>query len=475
MFSGYTLIKNREHKKSIDEMNIQGIQITNDIHRYYNLNIVNEDSIEYTQVINSFNPRKFKIEIVIKLDNPFMKQKFDIECQKLSISRPEIGSNIKKRFYVSKSSVNNICNNGIDMREINIGCCGKSISTALTPDKANDFSIIKGNNNVSKVMYVCNVACGNINKFPDQYANTSLIKEPEGYDSIEVLYARDPETMIFNTDRILINYIVVYKYLDQQDELNPPINYLKYKIEEVPKDDIIKLGNIFFNTISITSKNKDLCINMIRDLFQNKMSIDEFIVKYKEITTFPNEVGFNNVLRSWFCLYMYYRRNYIYQKIDENVINIQPITKKKEEVKSQVVSGSIPLPKSQSLIVSKPVPVMSKGVYTFANVSSQSSYQHQEQVSKHPVQSYIQTMPSIQPQFKFSGQKIITQVQNPMSINVMNSTENKESNLRRTDSIDAASILVNMNYRKHSHPDNEEEEVDIIETTPIIQKKFKKN
>ncbi len=318
----YTLIKNREHKKAIELLQSNNITVDSTAKRFYSLKIVDNVTSEYNQVTNSYDPNKFIINGVIKVDNPFSKQKFDIECQKLSYIRPTIGPNIKTRYHVSNGNVNYVCNNSIDIRYSRIGYCGKAIYTAYTPVKANDNNVNKGNRDIIRVMYVCKVVCGNILKKDLGTINTSLFKEPEGYDSIDAFYARDWETIIYDTDRSLIEYIVLYRYIDSQDELNPP----KSIIESANPNGIVNpiivtdLCNSFLKGLCENSTNYQMCFTMITDLKNGKINLHTFIENYKKITTMVFLDGFDTIIKAWIVLSLGYRYKY---NVKVNNLNTQ--------------------------------------------------------------------------------------------------------------------------------------------------------
>jgi Poly(ADP-ribose) polymerase catalytic domain len=248
----------------------------------YHIAVLGKGTPEYEAIAADFKGRPgFELDSILEVQNAFPYTQYCIRKEALQMLRGDPNEIVG--YHVSKGSLHNICQNGLDQRQARRGVFGRGIYTTSDPMKANDYSTDKGNPETLRMMLRCKVLLGRSKEFPVGHFDRDLVMEPEGYDSTKGFIRRAEEYAVYSSDRVYISHIIFYRFTDSNLELTPsfavPPNF-QGQIAYIP-------ANLwdFFNKLQArdTTPDKTSIKKHIKDLLLRSITVQEFLAQVSVI------------------------------------------------------------------------------------------------------------------------------------------------------------------------------------------------
>ena len=223
---------------------------------------------------------KTKTEVVAVFDvqNHYRCRHFEL-CAAEIAEKNDGYANIQKLYHTTKEkNVISILNDGFDPRIANQAFFGKGIYFTDDPSKANEYSGYIGNARAIRVMFECSVVLGREKEYSLGEFDKNLLKEPIGYDSVKGFIRRANEFVVYRTEQVCINRVIVYRWVDTDAETVQCYNIPK-NINPCTVVYITPCLSEFFYKLKSRSGAENLIQikREIQHLLENKKSVKEFL------------------------------------------------------------------------------------------------------------------------------------------------------------------------------------------------------
>lgn len=223
--------------------------------------------------------KDFEVLDVLEVENPFLCQQYN--SRKAAVAHCNDGdANEKVTYHMTKASLMNVCNEGLDPRRAQRGFFGRGIYFANTPSKANDYSSERGNPTAVRAMLQCRVVLGKVKEYELGHFDRDLVTEPEGFNSVSGFMRRDQEFVVYNRDQVNIERVILYRYKNSVDETSPC-----YRIPPNVSGHVVYITpslSEFFSKLQmragpVGSAGHNLVKSHVASLLQTQIDADEFL------------------------------------------------------------------------------------------------------------------------------------------------------------------------------------------------------
>ena len=182
--------------------------------------LVKKVSSEYSIISQDMNigAQKYEVDNIIAVDNIDLEERF--ELQQRQMIRAGIEPNLQFMYHVTPANYKKISKEGLDSRLSRTGFFGKGIYITPIMDKANYYSPYRGNPLALRIVFRCKILLGRCYEYKEYNFDRSIMREPEGYNSIKGFLRGGIEYVIYNNSQCCVTHIITYRVPDSAAEQN---------------------------------------------------------------------------------------------------------------------------------------------------------------------------------------------------------------------------------------------------------------
>ena len=177
----------------------------------------------------------FVVGRICTVENPVADLRWRAQCISMGCKAGQTTVPFYRLLHATPTNnIASILNDGLDVKRASAGFFGKGIYFANDISKANMHSHCVGNPNITRTMFVCNVALGRIKHYEMGYFDRSKTAPPEEYDSVSGFVRKELEYVVYNNDQVNITHVITYKFPDTAMETIPQPVVSNYNIALIP-------------------------------------------------------------------------------------------------------------------------------------------------------------------------------------------------------------------------------------------------
>jgi hypothetical protein len=168
-------------------------------------------SEEINEIISTFRQENLVVKSVKRIQNNFLMKRFNhiLETEgPIVITSIGLENNIKTLYHYSRSEAKQLYQEGLDHRLSKGGMFGKGIYFAANPIKANSYCFKPIQQD--RTIFVSSVLTGKMKKYNDGEQDTTLLREPVGFNSVVGNITGDIEHVIYDMNRTILQYEITY-------------------------------------------------------------------------------------------------------------------------------------------------------------------------------------------------------------------------------------------------------------------------
>ena len=182
------------------------------------IQLKSEDKI-FQKVAEPFLDLSCEIEAIIQVQNPLLYSAFHIQKELIQF-RSENVNETMLYHSTKREHVLPICSLGLDVRKSKDGFFGRGIYFSDDILKANDYASQDPETGLRCILS-CSVALGRVKEFEPGVFDRSLVREPEGFDSVKGFVRNGFEFTIYNNSQVYSSYVILYRMPEKQFERVP--------------------------------------------------------------------------------------------------------------------------------------------------------------------------------------------------------------------------------------------------------------
>jgi hypothetical protein len=159
-------------------------------------------TLEYELVACNFAQTGMDIKSIRRIHNPILAERFN-RIQQLTGETPVT------LFHGTRcQTYEDIALEGLDQRLAKNGYFGRGLHFADEPIKSGQYTLV-GKDGL-RTMFAASVLLGRSLVYPDGVYNSSLQREPAGYDSVQGCVTGYREYIVYDNSRVLLDYEIRY-------------------------------------------------------------------------------------------------------------------------------------------------------------------------------------------------------------------------------------------------------------------------